>query len=110
MNNLNPTFEPQKWVLLEVNDINGDSYNRVLAYFRSRHNHRDSWRLSEPVTKKKQNLNDVEYTDRQGDTYVCDYRNEGLNEFLGEKYDRIEHEQRRLFLRQVRMLPQGENK
>jgi len=108
MSKLKDTMKPERWVLIKTNDINGENYNRVLAYFESNHTGRPSWRLSEPTKKEKQGAFGVEYTDTQGFVYDCNYKREGFNDFLADKYDRLEHEQRKLFSRQIKVITAGD--
>ena len=108
MSNLNNIWKPSHWVLLEMDDLNGDKFTRLLTSYVSKHDGVEGWRLGEPITRTKTTPMHVEFTDTQKDTYVCDYNKEGLSEFLAKKYDEVASEQGQLFNRKVTILTYGE--
>jgi hypothetical protein len=108
MNSVTNTWKPAHWALLEIQDLNGDKFVRLLVSIVNKYGGTEGWRLSEPIVKKNKQSRHVTFTDTQNDKYECNYKDEGLNEFLADRYDQVASEQGQLFFRKVTMIDYGE--
>lgn len=71
-------YEPDKWVIIEGFDFNGDPIRRVLSGWSGGYLYGDEWRMSSGITNITEYDDRYEIDNHSGSHYICYKNRKGL--------------------------------
>lgn len=81
-------YNPEKWVLLEISNIEG-TFRKILASWYGGYLDGDSWRVSSSIIQTSIKNSKYEFLTESDSIYICDKRDYGMNTYTSAIFSRL---------------------